>query len=358
MQHHLARQLVQPRRRLGNLGGQREAELDRRRAGQLRCLRLSLKPGHGVEAGVNVLGGPRVGERPGVARAVLGTRPAPGPVRGEERLLGPATVRGVAAARREPACFDVDRQVRRQSGDAEERLRPVLVEAGDRVEERLGVGVAHRREELVGGGRLDDLARVHHHHAAGARRDHAHVVRDEEHGHVQALAQLVDQVEDLRLDRHVERRRRLVGDEELRLARERYGDHHALAEPAGKLVGVVVEALGRMGHPDELQDLERAIAGVLLRDLAVEPNPSAIWRPIVHVGLSDVIGSWKIIATSLPRTCCISRSDNGARSRPRRRTSPAVTCPTFGRSSSPTGRWSICRTRTRPRARRTRPPPR
>ena len=36
-------------------------------------------------------------------------------------------------------------------------------------------------------------------------------------------------------------------------------------------------------------------------------TPSAIWRPMVMVGLSEVIGSWGMSATSLPRTCRMAR---------------------------------------------------
>ena len=35
---------------------------------------------------------------------------------------------------------------------------------------------------------------------------------------------------------------------------------------------------------------------------------SAIWSPTVIVGFSEVIGSWKIIPISLPRTCRIPSS--------------------------------------------------
>ncbi len=43
----------------------------------------------------------------------------------------------------------------------------------------------------------------------------------------------------------VERRRRLVGEQQLRSAGQRQGDHHPLAHPAGELVGVLVEAARR-----------------------------------------------------------------------------------------------------------------
>ena len=42
---------------------------------------------------------------------------------------------------------------------------------------------------------------------------------------------------------------------------------------------------------------------------------SMIWLPTVNTGLSEVIGSWKIIAMSLPRMARISASDSRARSR-------------------------------------------
>jgi hypothetical protein len=48
------------------------------------------------------------------------------------------------------------------------------------------------------------------------------------------------QVEDLRLDGDVERGRRLVGDQQVRLAGQRDGDHHPLLHAAGKLEGVFV----------------------------------------------------------------------------------------------------------------------
>ena len=38
-------------------------------------------------------------------------------------------------------------------------------------------------------------------------------------------------------------------------------------------------------------------------------STSSIWKPTVNTGLSDVIGSWKIIEMSAPRTSCSSRRD-------------------------------------------------
>ena len=51
------------------------------------------------------------------------------------------------------------------------------------------------------------------------------------------------------------------------------------------------------------------------------------WDSIVCSGLSDVIGSWKIIEMSLPRTSRISVSLSASNSRPSSRTSPATIRP-------------------------------
>src|SRR5580698_7562759 len=59
---------------------------------------------------------------------------------------------------------------------------------------------------------------------------------------------------------------------------------------------------------------------------------SAIWSPIVIVGFSDVIGSWKIIPTSLPRTCRIPSSLSDEITWSPRLILPPTMCPPGGRS--------------------------
>ena len=49
--------------------------------------------------------------------------------------------------------------------------------------------MAHLGEQLGRRRALDDLAGVHHHDPVGAAGDHAHVVGDEQHRHLQPLAQ-------------------------------------------------------------------------------------------------------------------------------------------------------------------------
>ena len=70
------------------------------------------------------------------------------------------------------------------------------------------------REELLGRRDLDDLADIHHGHAIADMLHDGEVVGDEEIGQPEVVLQVEQQVDDLRLDRDVERRDRLVGDDQ------------------------------------------------------------------------------------------------------------------------------------------------
>ena len=88
------------------------------------------------------------------------------------------------------------------------------------------------REQRIGAALLDDLPRIHDGDGPGHLGDNAHVVRDEDQRHAALILQAAQQIEDLRLDRHVEGRRRLVGDQEARIAGDGHRDHHPLVHAA------------------------------------------------------------------------------------------------------------------------------
>ena len=96
-----------------------------------------------------------------------------------------------------------------------------------------------RREELPGRRELDDAAEIHDADAIGDVVDDGEIVRDEQVGEAHALLQVAHQVQHLRLHRHVERRGRLVADQEFRMRGQRAGDGDALALAAGKLVRIL-----------------------------------------------------------------------------------------------------------------------
>ncbi len=136
----------------------------------------------------------------------------------------------------------------------------------------------------------------------------------------------LDEAEDLRLRRHVERGGRLVGDQERRVVDERHRDHHALAHAARELVRVVVDpALRRAGsRPPRSPAIasSRACRDVTSR---CSMTASTSWLPIDSTGFSDVIGSWKIIEISLPRSARSRRFDASRRFSPRNSACPVET---------------------------------
>ena len=130
-------------------------------------------------------------------------------------------------------------------------------EARNRGEQRAGIGFPRPCEKLCGGFLLDGVAIQHDDRAIRDLGHHAHVVGDEGDRHALLVLQQFDQLEDFGLDRDVERGRRFVRDQQLRLAGERHRDHHALAHAAGEPVRILVQARRRGRDAHALQDAQR-----------------------------------------------------------------------------------------------------
>ena len=111
---------------------------------------------------------------------------------------------------------------------------------------------------------LDDPALGHDTHAVRHLADHAEVVGDQQQRHSQPVAQILQQLEDLRLHGDVQRRGRLVGDQEIGLARQGHGDHHPLPLPAGELMRIRAQPLVRIGQGDQVQQFKSSFPGVAL----------------------------------------------------------------------------------------------
>ena len=120
---------------------------------------------------------------------------------------------------------------------------------------------------------------IHDGDAVGQVLDDAEIVRDEKVGEVELRAQVHEQVQDLRLDRHVERRDGFVADQHVGLHRERAGDADALALTARELMRIA--ALQRRIEPgsDEL----RVHVGGLRRASALDQAVDAR-RLAYHLG--------------------------------------------------------------------------
>ena len=89
----------------------------------------------------------------------------------------------------------------------------VFLDHRDCREQGVRVRVAGTGEELLGLGDLDDFPEVHHRDAVAHLADDREVVRDEDVREPEVVLEVVEQVDDLRLDRDVKSRDGLVADD-------------------------------------------------------------------------------------------------------------------------------------------------
>src|SRR5581483_755427 len=101
-------------------------------------------------------------------------------------------------------------------------------------------------------------ARIHHAYMVRATGDNAEVMCDQQHRHAELAFQRIDEVEYLSLNSHVERGRRLIGDQDARAACERDGDHHALAQTARELMRVRAQSLFWIRNSDKVEHFQSA----------------------------------------------------------------------------------------------------
>ena len=104
---------------------------------------------------------------------------------------------------------------------------------------------------------FDDPTGIHDGDPIGGLGDDAEVVRNQQQRQVERRLHLAQQLENLGLNRDVERRRRFVGDDERRATRQGDRDHHPLPHTAGQLVRVVAHARRRVRNVDRLHQLDR-----------------------------------------------------------------------------------------------------
>ncbi len=82
--------------------------------------------------------------------------------------------------------------------------------------------------------------------------------------------QLVQQIENLRLSGHIERRGRLIGDEQARVTRKRHRDHGALPQSAAQLKSIFVDPALGLGNAHLAQHLDRSLARLVFIQVAMQ----------------------------------------------------------------------------------------
>jgi hypothetical protein len=95
--------------------------------------------------------------------------------------------------------------------------------------------------ELIAARRFYRAAKIEHENAVADQPNDAQIMRDQDQRKDQLALKPHQQVDDLRLDRHVEGRDRLVADDQARIEDDRPRDADALALAAGEFVRVAVD---------------------------------------------------------------------------------------------------------------------
>ena len=150
---------------------------------------------------------------------------------------------------------------------------------------------------------LDDSACVHHIHTLADRECDTKVVGDQDHPKLVPITKSREKFENFFLCCDIERRRRLVGDQNLGVLGDRRCDTHSLTHASGKFEGVELEH----GRVDDADLCEHAFGLTTSasprsgrprssRDRAVTCTPTRC------SGLSIVNGSCITTATSEPRS--------------------------------------------------------
>ena len=122
------------------------------------------------------------------------------------------------------------------------------VNAGHRAEEFLRIRVLRFVKDFFCFSVFDDFAGIHDRNVVGDVAHHGEIVRDEDHGEVQLVAQLEEQIEDLGLNGNVERGYGLVSDNEFRFRGQGARDGDPLALSAGKFVRIFSHVTGVQSH--------------------------------------------------------------------------------------------------------------
>ena len=132
---------------------------------------------------------------------------------------------------------------------------------------------------------LDDAPAIHDGDAVADMIHHREVMADQEKGDAEITLEILEKVEDLRLDRDIERAHRLIGDDQARLGDEGASDGDSLALATGEFMRVF-----RAHRPAEARPKPRTSATAASRRarprLCVHKGSATI-QPTVRRGSSE-----------------------------------------------------------------------
>ncbi len=114
---------------------------------------------------------------------------------------------------------------------------------------------------------------------------------DPDHRGAGLARELLHLGKDLGLDRHIQRRRRFIGDDQVGLVQKGDGDRHPLAHAAGQLVRIGAQALFRRRDADMAKRVAARSRAVFRSIFSWAWIASIICVSIRRTGFSVIIGS-------------------------------------------------------------------
>lgn len=176
----------------------------------------------------------------------------------QDRHPLPAIVNRNRAARGKPTAFRQVHWAWQVALQSRAAAPPAMLwrKRGRGSDQRLGVRMARRGKDPCRRCALEDLAQIHHRDLVADVAHDAKVMTDEQIGQPSFALHTADQVQHLHLHRHVQRRDRLVKDDQVGFGRQRARQSDPLPLPALELVRVKRFQFG--AQPDLGQQLLNA----------------------------------------------------------------------------------------------------
>ena len=153
---------------------------------------------------------------------------------------------------------------------------------------------------------LDDLAEIHHSDAVRNMFDDREPVRNKQIRQPKFVLQVLQQVDDLRLNRNVERRNRLVADDQFRIQRKRPGDADSLPLTARKFVRISSACISDRVRPLPIDRQRGRFCSALVPD-AVDLQRLGDDRKNAHTRIEAGVWVLKYDLHLAAAAACISR---------------------------------------------------
>ena len=112
----------------------------------------------------------------------------------------------------------------------------VFIRLRNRFKQRTCIRMQGMSKQFLHGSLFDDLPRIHNRNTVGDLCDDTEVVSNKDNTRLVFFLQVFDKIENLCLNGYVERRRRFIGNDKLRITRQCSCDKYPLPHSAGKLM--------------------------------------------------------------------------------------------------------------------------